>query len=220
MQKIVDELSIDGKFWRIPEWFEGLSDEALHQLKVYHHELITFNGRMNLISPRTEKAADLIHFADSILGCRTIVANTDKKVFFDLGSGNGLPGLVMAALYPDCKVVPVEADARKVEFIKHCVGRMGLRNVKAIHARVEDLDQGMVECGITRAMASISKTLLLARQAAAENCEFYHFKGSSWATEVAEIPSQLLAHWETDEVKEYTLPNNETKMTVVLTRKK
>ena len=214
-----DNVDVDGRHWRIPEWFQGLTTEALHQLQIFHHELITFNGRINLISPRTEKNADLVHFADAILGSRIIHGTTGHDHIFDLGSGNGVPGLVYATLFPETKIIPVEGDARKCEFIKHCAGRMGLKNVKAVHARIEDLDDAMIRCGMTRAMASISKTLLMARRSAAEGCEFYHFKGSSWATEVAEIPSQIIAHWEPTHVKDYQLPNHETVMSLVLTKK-
>jgi len=206
--------------WRIPEWFPGLGNDATSKLKIFHKELIEFNGRINLISPRTEQAADQIHFADGILGCRAIANDVRGKVVFDLGSGNGIPGLVMACLFPDIQVVPVEADARKVEFLKHSASRMGLKNIKVINARVEDLGEGVIGFGMSRGLASISKVLLLARKAAAPQCSFYHFKGDAWSSEVAEIPSQILAHWEIEHLCDYKLPDGGAKLTLIKTKRK
>lgn len=211
---------VDGRHWRIPEWFPELSTEQKDQLKLYHAELIKFNGRINLISPRSERNADLIHFADSILGCQAVLKRTKSKEFYDLGTGNGLPGMVLAIISPDRSVVLVDADARKTEFLKHIAARLNLQNVRVLNARVEDLAENSIQCGVCRGLASISKVLLMARRASAVNCEFYHFKGETWPNEVAEMPSQILAYWELGEVDNYKLPDGNIVLSVVQTRKK
>ena len=50
--------SADGRFWRIPQWFQGLTSKELEQLRAYHLNLIHFNGRINLISPKTKRNAE------------------------------------------------------------------------------------------------------------------------------------------------------------------
>ena len=65
--------------WRIPQWFDDLSDESLNRLKMFHMELISFNGRINLISPRTERNSDIIHFADSITAARCLLEQSDAQ---------------------------------------------------------------------------------------------------------------------------------------------
>lgn len=211
---------IDGRYWRLATWFKDLNPKQLDQLKNYFLELVKFNGRINLISPRTEQTADLVHFADCVLGGRAVLKRTKHKEIYDLGSGNGLPGLVLAIIAPDKNLVLVDADARKVEFLKHCAARLALTNVKCINGRLEDLPEASVHCAVSRGLASISKALLMARKASTNDCEFYHFKGDTWPNEVAEMPSQLLAHWEPKEVDNYTLPEGSIKLTVVQTRRK
>lgn len=206
--------------WRIAEWFKDLSDDTVQKLKIFHAELVSFNGRINLISPRTEQNADQIHFADGILGSKIIASSLKSNTIFDLGSGNGIPGLIFATLYPDIQVVPVEVDARKVEFLKHCAARMNLKNFRAVNARIEDLGEGLIHVGMSRGLASISKILLMTRKAAAPDCTFYHFKSESWASEVAEVPSQILAHWEFELLNEYSLPANGAKLFLVITKRK
>src|SRR5690606_29777913 len=191
---------------RTSEWLRDLSPATVSHLRVCHSELIFFNGRMNLISPRTELNADLVHFSDAILASRQIISLTKCRIFHDIGSGNGIPGIVMALLYPDIRVSLIDADARKVEFLKHIIARLELKNADTIHARLEDLESGTVKCAISRGFASISKALLMSRKAAALGCEFYHLKGPSWSKELAEVPSQILAHWEPEKVTDYSLP--------------
>lgn len=211
----------DGHHWRLATWFKDLTPHQIDQLKIYHSELIKFNGRINLISPRTEKAADHIHFADCVLGSRLVLKRAAaKNEIYDLGSGNGLPGLVLAVLAPEKKLILVDADARKIEFLKHCATRLNLSNVSFVNGRLEDLPEGSIHCAVCRGLASISKALLMARRASSEDCEFYHFKGDTWPNEVAEMPSQLLAHWEPKEVDNYTLPESDIKLSIVQTRRK
>jgi 16S rRNA (guanine527-N7)-methyltransferase len=210
-------LDSEGRYWRIPKWFPELSPEAVASLRAYHSELIYFNGRMNLISPRTEKTADLVHIADGILGSRAVLAMTKKKEIFDLGSGNGVPGIIMAMLDPTRSIRLVDADARKIEFLKHCIGRLGLKNCTTIHGRLEDLTVNTINAAVSRGFASVSKSLLLARRACTIGCEYFHFKGHGWATEVAEIPSQILAAWDPRHVSDYVLPESDMTMSIVIT---
>lgn len=210
---------VDRKF-RIAKWFPDLGDDKIAKLRAFHSELIFFNGRMNLISPKTEAEADEVHIADAILAARSIFSSCNEQTVYDLGSGNGVPGIVMAILEPKRKFFLVDADARKIEFMKHCVARLQLANCATIHGRLEDLDDGSVKCGVSRAMASISKMLLFARKATAPGSVLYHMKSDSWAREAAEIPSQVLAHWEPRLVSGYSLPETGVKLFVVMTQKK
>jgi 16S rRNA (guanine527-N7)-methyltransferase len=211
---------VDGRFWRIKTWFKDLTPTQLEMFEIYHSELIKFNGRINLISPRTEKTADLVHFADCILGARAVLKRTSKKEIYDLGSGNGLPGIVFAILAPERNFVLVDADARKIEFLKHCAMRLNLKNVRMINGRLEDINENSIHAAVCRGLASISKALLMVRRASAKDCEFYHFKGETWPNEVAEMPSQILAHWEPKEIDNYNLPEGNVTLSVVQTTRK
>ncbi len=203
--------------WRIPKWFPHLGDELLTRFRAFNSELIFFNGRMNLISPRTEAISDQIHFADCILASQIVLENTKEKHIFDMGAGNGMPGLILAMLKPSLRVTLIDADARKIEFLKHCISRLEIKNCDTMHARLEELNENVIKCAVTRAMASVSKTLLFARKASAHGAQFFHLKSQSWPREVAEIPSQILAYWDVAHIKDYALPDSEIKMTIIST---
>lgn len=212
--------SIQGRNWRIPQWFPDFSEDELTKIKLFYEELVRFNGRINLISPKSEKNGDLIHVSDAILASRSIKSMGYSGEFYDIGSGNGLPGVIFAILNPSDSVKLVDADSRKSEFLKHCIHSFGISNASVVVARCEDLDSASIKLGFSRGLASVSKTLLLLRKAAAPDCTFFHCKGETWPREVAEIPVQILQQWNVGSVKDYLLPNKTTKLSVIVTTKK
>ena len=212
-------LKIDGCEWRIPEWFPNLGEDKLRKLQTYHYELINFNKKMNLISPNTEREADKIHFADCIIASQHIINESQAPVIYDLGSGNGFPGLVMAILDPSRKMILIDADLRKVEFLKHVVMRLELKNVEVKAMRVEDIAENSIECAVSRAFANIPKVILWVRKACKLGCELYHMKSDSWVTEMANIPAQLITNWAPQHVADYELPVENIKLSIILTKK-
>ncbi|MCB0341530.1 MAG: 16S rRNA (guanine(527)-N(7))-methyltransferase RsmG [Pseudobdellovibrionaceae bacterium] len=216
-----DDLDVrpDGVEWRIASWFPDLPDELVGRLRVFQAELLRFNGRINLVSPRTEAQSDLIHFADSILGGRIVLEHTKNERIYDIGSGNGFPGLVMALLARERQFVLVEKDGRKSEFLRHIAGRMELKNVDIQTVRFEELAPQSISCAVSRGFASVSRAVMTARSCCSKGCEYFHFKSENWSTEIAEMPSQLCAFWEPSLVGTYTLPTRTTQMAIVLTKK-
>jgi 16S rRNA (guanine527-N7)-methyltransferase len=76
----------------------------------------------------------------------------DGEVVLDLGSGAGLPGLVLALQRPDVQVVLVESLQRRATFLVECVEALGLRNTLVRRARAEEL-HGRLEVDVVTARA-------------------------------------------------------------------
>lgn len=207
--------------WRLEQWFPELVAEELEKLKRLHNDLIRFNRTLNLIGVKTIATADNIHFADSILASRKIAADLgEEKTIYDIGSGNGFPGLVFAILYPDIEVKLVEIDQRKSEYLKHCVSAIGLENrVDVLIRRAEDLPIESVQVAMCRGFSSLSKALLLLRKQFAVGGRFYHLKSEEWASEISQMPTQLCSYWHPSLLAEYKLPVGEIRYAVVKTEK-
>ncbi|QDK39566.1 16S rRNA (guanine(527)-N(7))-methyltransferase RsmG [Bdellovibrio sp. NC01] len=207
-------------FWRIDEWFPDLSPETKTRLKTYHEELIKFNRTVNLISAKTILVADALHFADSLLAAKIITQSHPQiDKIYDLGSGNGFPGLVFAIYKPTTQVVLVEIDQKKCEFLQHMISTLGLKNVTVENKNVEALGDNTVKFAITRGFANISRTILAARKIMPKGGQLFHLKGEEWGIEVGEIPSQLCSIWSPSLVGEYKLPVGAVKFGVVKTEK-
>ena len=75
-----------------------------------------------------------------LLNCAVVAQLVpDRCTLADLGSGAGLPGIVLALLRPECDVVLVESMARRAAFLAECVAELGLPGVQVLRGRAEDL---------------------------------------------------------------------------------
>ncbi|HEX9034860.1 MAG TPA: 16S rRNA (guanine(527)-N(7))-methyltransferase RsmG, partial [Streptosporangiaceae bacterium] len=81
----------------------------------------------------------------------------------DLGSGAGLPGIVLAIVLPEVRVILVEPMARRTIFLAECADRLGLANVEIRRGRAQEL-AGQVEADVVtaRAVASLDRLAILA----------------------------------------------------------
>jgi 16S rRNA (guanine527-N7)-methyltransferase len=206
--------------WRVGNWFTDISADVQKKLRIYFDELVKFNKTLTLVSPKTVPAADAIHFSDSILATRVILkAYPGIKEIHDLGSGNGFPGLIIALLSPSTKVVLVEMDQKKSEFLKHIIMALELKNVEILVSKIEDLKDGSVHNAIARGLSSISKVLLLTRTKVVKGGLLFHMKSEQWGMEVSEIPIQLCSAWAPSLLGEYRLPIGEMKFAVIKTER-
>jgi 16S rRNA (guanine527-N7)-methyltransferase len=95
------------------------------------------------VSPRSAERARQVHVADSVSGL-DFDQLTDAQRIADLGSGAGLPGLVLAAALPEARVDLIESVSRKCAFLRGAVERLGIANAEVVCARAESwaADQG------------------------------------------------------------------------------
>ncbi|MBY0553267.1 16S rRNA (guanine(527)-N(7))-methyltransferase RsmG [bacterium] len=206
--------------WRIKAWFPELDDKTHDQLKKYFVELQKFNKVVNLISQKTMLNADAIHFGDSIRASQIVRKKCNKNNYLhDLGSGNGFPGLVYAILYPDQKMILLDSDERKCEFLKHVADTLGLLNVIVQNKKIDTLPPGTIEQAICRGFSPLPKALLMLRKIILKGGAIYHLKSEEWAIEVSQIPTQLCSIWQPALEEEYVLPVGGIKMFVVRTSK-
>lgn len=205
--------------WRVPEWFKDVDKARLDRLLAFHDELLKFNNTVNLIGVKTIASADQIHFADCMIALRHVTPHLTTQEVYDLGSGNGFPGLVLSIMNPELKVNMVDADQRKCEFLKHVIAKLNIQNAKVLNSQIEKLPDSSVQFAVTRGLATVSKAVLLMRKPFKKGGTFFHLKGEEWFNEVSSLPTQLCAFWKPSLVGEYRLPNSEVNYAVVRTDK-
>jgi len=211
--------AVGAPLWRIDEWFKDLPQALRSQLKAYHEEILNLNRSISLIGSKTVQLADALHFADCLLANQAIAKQGPFPEVYDFGSGNGFPGIIYAMQYPGTKVHLVEVDTRKAEALGSLVQKLNLKNL-TIHAQtVESLKEGSVQVALSRGFAPISKSILVTRRVVKKGGRYYHLKGEEWATEIAQIPTQLCSHWRPSLVDHYKLPIGEIRFAVVVTEK-
>jgi 16S rRNA (guanine527-N7)-methyltransferase len=103
----------------------------------------------------------------------------------DLGSGNGIPGLVLADALPQAHVFCVEAARKRADWIRVTAARCGLENVSAVWARAEEWD-GRADVVVARALASLNVLCEYAAPLLAEGGRAIFWKGGVSAEEEAD----------------------------------
>ena len=206
--------------WRLKSWFPDLDEKVLQNLKKYFIDLQKFSKVINLVSSKTIVHADAIHYADSIFACQIVRKNINKNnPLYDIGSGNGFPGLVYGMLYPDQKVILVDSDERKCEFLKHIADSLGLSNITVQNKKIEDIPADLIEQAICRGFSPLPKALLTLRKVVRKGGIVFHLKSGEWAVEISQIPIQLCSLWQPSLEAEYNLPVGGIKMYIVRTTK-
>lgn len=104
----------------------------------------------------------------------------------DLGSGGGLPGIVLAAMRPDAHVILLEPMERRTEWLRFVVEELQLGNAEVVRGRAEDVvGQLMADALIARAVSALDKLFRWAAPLVRPGGELFALKGSKAAEEVA-----------------------------------
>ncbi|WP_240790103.1 16S rRNA (guanine(527)-N(7))-methyltransferase RsmG [Roseomonas sp. HF4] len=122
------------------------------RLGAYRDLLLRWNATINLVAARTAADIDRRHIADSLQLVPLLPA---EGPIADLGSGAGLPGLVIAAALPDREIHLVESDRRKAAFLIEASGTLKLGQVRIHPSRIEDTTLPPLAAITARALAAL-----------------------------------------------------------------
>ena len=168
------------------------SEKAWACLEQYTQLLVEENQRQNLISKPSEEDIWVRHIADSaqlLEHAGPIHGNAGP--WLDLGTGPGLPGLVIAILRPQIHVVLVESRHRRVEFLEGCVASLGLQNCDVRGERLEKVTPFSAKIISARAFAPLEKLLRLSAPFSTKETRFLLPKGRSAAHELETVKPSI-----------------------------
>ncbi len=212
----IDELTV-----RFGRWFPKLSAQAVSQLGNFYLEIVRSNSAVNLVSASSIRSVDSTHLADCVLAAQALLPQLlPNYPIYDLASGGGLPGVVMAIVDPNWPVRLVDRDVRKVAFLRDLLVKLEIKNVTVEHIDVEKIADRSIHNAVCRDFASLAKTMLSFRKPMSPGGRLFHLKSDGWSQELASVPTQLFSVWETSLVGQYALPESGTMMAVVLSEKK
>ncbi|MBY8976407.1 16S rRNA (guanine(527)-N(7))-methyltransferase RsmG [Rhodobacteraceae bacterium NNCM2] len=184
----------------------SVSRETIERLAAYEALLLRWTKRINLISRNTVEAAWQRHIVDSAQIFP--LADENWRIWVDLGSGGGLPGLVVAILakelIPEGQVHLVESDLRKSVFLETVKRELDL-NVTVHQTRIEDVQPFEADIVSARALASVSRLLPLSQPFCGTDTRVLLMKGAGLDSELTEAEQ----HWhiEADQIPSVTDPS-------------
>jgi 16S rRNA (guanine527-N7)-methyltransferase len=145
------------------------------------------NSRQNLMSKPSEGAIWLRHLADSAQLLTHVPRETAP--WLDLGTGAGFPGLVIAALRPDCEVVLVESRKKRVDWLVRAAAELGLERCRVEGRRLEHVETFAAGAISARAFAPLVKLLALSARLSTRDTLWLLPKGRSAVQEVSSLPA-------------------------------
>lgn len=158
----------------------SLTDEQVRQLLDYHALINKWNKVYNLSAIRDPLESIKKHFLDSF----SILEFIKPGLLLDVGSGAGLPGIIIAIMKPKTNVFVIDSVGKKCRFMQTVKTELGLENLTVINTRVESFNYPESFSQITsRAFASAIDTLNKTKHLIANDGRYLLMKGDNIALE-------------------------------------
>jgi 16S rRNA (guanine527-N7)-methyltransferase len=165
--------------------------EQTARLARYLDLLQRWNGTYNLTAVRDPEAMRTQHLADCLAVIAPLQRHAAAGRLLDVGSGGGLPGVVIATLLPAWDVTCVDAVGKKMAFVRQVAGALPLPNLHAEHSRIETLKASPFDVVTSRAFASLADFTALTRRHLAPGAVWLAMKGRVPDDEIAALPTDV-----------------------------
>jgi len=201
----------------------SVGTQPLEQLMEYLSLLQRWNQVYNLTAVRDPQEMLNLHLVDSLtvvaplrrhLGAR-VAAGSGAKLL-DVGSGAGLPGVVLAICCPDVSVTCVDTVGKKAAFVQQVAMTLKLNNLRGLHARVETLAELNHDIVCSRAFSSLADFTRLSFRALAADGVWLAMKGKRPDDELLNLPVTV----EVFHVEPLKVPGLQVERCIVWMRKK
>jgi 16S rRNA (guanine527-N7)-methyltransferase len=165
------------------------SETQQHALLAYLALLAKWNRVYNLTAIREEALMVTHHLLDAL----AVLSHVACSRLLDVGSGAGLPGIVLAIMRPDLEVVSVEAVDKKCSFQMQAKAELGLKNFQVRHARIEQLAEAPAFDGIiSRAFSELECFVAVSQHLLATKGYLYAMKGVYPSAEIEKLPEAFV----------------------------
>lgn len=179
---LTSEVQAQAWLTELPEW----DSVAGERLKLLEHMLRQENQRQNLVAATSLDAFWLRHIADSA----QLLAHAPRQTaspWLDLGTGAGFPGLVIAALRPEYRVMMVESRPRRAEWLESARGALNLDHAEVFGGQLKQLPSEKFRVISARAFAPLPKLLQLSARFSTPDTRWLLPKGRSAAQELSSL---------------------------------
>ena len=162
-----------------------LSDEQQLQLLYYLQQLLFWNKAYNLTAIKDDQQALIKHIFDSL----SIVPFLPAGDLLDIGTGAGLPAMIVAICQPQRAVTALDSNQKKIRFIKQVASELGLKNLTPVASRIE-AHVGTYQVITSRAFASLVDFVTHSQSKLADNGIICAMKGVEPVDEIQALQNE------------------------------
>jgi 16S rRNA (guanine527-N7)-methyltransferase len=171
-----------------------LGTTQAHRLADFAALLLRWNAVHNLTAIRAGEDFLTHHLLDSLaLAPFVLRAGGSGARVLDLGSGGGLPGIVLAIALPGASFTLVDAVRKKCAFLTQARLDLGLENVEVVHGRVERLQAAPFDVVVSRALTTLTQFVAWTRHLLMPQGRWLAMKGRRPDEELARLPPDIMA---------------------------
>ena len=166
-------------------------DSTADKLGALLDELEKWNRKVNLTAIKDRDEMITAHLLDSLVAAPFLLGDR----VLDVGTGPGFPGLPLAIVQPERQFTLLDSNNKKIMFVQHAAGLLGLDNVSAIKSRGEDYAPGHgFDTVIARALAALPRLVEIAGHHVGEDGVFVALKGRYPEEELEQL-AELANPW-------------------------
>lgn len=201
-----------------------LSNDALQKYEIYKDMLVEWNKKFNITTITEEDEIYIKHFCDSLSLVNTKLFD-DKKRVIDIGTGGGFPGLVLKIYNEELDMTLMDSLNKRIVFLNEVIKELKLSNVKAIHARAEELGvsnehREKYDIAVSRAVASLNTLSEYCLPFVKVGGYFIAMKGPDVKEEVEESKNAIkLLGGELERIEDIKLPFLDITHTLIIIKK-
>lgn len=194
-----------------------VSAEQRQSLLQYVLLLEKWNKTFNLTAVREPAQMIGVHILDSLAVVPMFDALTKPDFsVLDVGTGAGLPGVVLAIMFPHHKITMLDCIDKKISFVRQSKAQLGLKKAQALCARVEQMKvPGGYDIIISRAYADIAQFIKSTEHLSAPHGRLFAMKGQAVDAELTALPS----HWQVESKQQFSVPQVEGQRFLVSLKK-
>lgn len=181
-------------------------------LLTYLAELVRWNKAYNLTAVRDPQEMVIRHLLDSL----AVQPYISGPRIIDVGTGAGLPGIPLALADPEQFFVLLDSNGKKVRFLQHVVGELGLANVTPVQSRVDEYSEdNWFDTVVCRAFTSLAEFVTNSGHLVAANGQLVAMKGKLPDDEIAALPDP----WQVTRAEPLAVPGLEGERHVIVLRR-
>ena len=199
----------------------NLTNDQIDKLARFYQLLVTWNEKINLTTIIKEEEVYLKHFYDSLTLIKVIDLRQPLTIL-DVGTGAGFPGIVLKIVFPNLKITLLDSLTKRINYLNEIIKELDLHDIETVCSRCEEytkINREKYDLVVARAVSHLKILSEMIIPTVKVNGYFIAMKANLNDELEITIPMLKKLNSELKEIKEFSLPIENSKRTLVVMKK-
>ena len=199
----------------------NLTNDQIDKLARFYQLLVTWNEKINLTTIIKEEEVYLKHFYDSLTLIKVVDLRQPLTVL-DVGTGAGFPGIVLKIVFPNLKITLLDSLTKRINYLNEIIKELDLQDIETVCSRCEEytkINREKYDLVVARAVSHLKILSEMIIPTVKVNGYFIAMKANLNDELEKTIPMLKKLNSELKEIKEFNLPIENSKRTLVVMKK-